>query len=124
MGRPFSGARRAQPVGRKQRGRGARSRSPPSLRRDTRGSRERHLTVCAIFGVVIQRWIKDWAARVDPRPRRTTPCQIARTLAEHERVYEAMEAGDPIAARVAMEEHILGSWRRRRLPDGDHHLHP
>lgn len=49
---------------------------------------------------------------------------IARTLAEHERVFAAMEAGDPIAARVAMEEHILGSWRRRRLPDGDHHLHP
>ena len=49
---------------------------------------------------------------------------VERTLAEHERVFAAMEAGDPIAARVAMEEHILGSWRRRRLPDGDHHLHP
>ena len=49
---------------------------------------------------------------------------IERTLYEHERVFEAMNAGDPVAARVAMEEHILGSWRRRRLPDGDHHLHP
>lgn len=49
---------------------------------------------------------------------------IELTLAEHERVFDAMDAGDPVAARVAMEEHILGSWRRRRLPDGDHHLHP
>ncbi|MDF2044894.1 FadR/GntR family transcriptional regulator [Microbacterium sp. Kw_RZR3] len=49
---------------------------------------------------------------------------IPRTLAEHERVFEAIEAGNAVAARVAMEEHILGSWRRRRLPDGVHHLSP
>lgn len=49
---------------------------------------------------------------------------IQRTLEEHERVYAAMEAGDPEGARVAMEEHILGSWRRRRFPDGAHHIQP
>ncbi|MFJ4036945.1 FadR/GntR family transcriptional regulator [Microbacterium sp. NPDC090007] len=46
------------------------------------------------------------------------------TLEEHERVFACIEAGDHEAARVAMEEHILGSWRRRRLPDGAHHLSP
>lgn len=49
---------------------------------------------------------------------------VERTLAEHERVFAAMEAGDAVGARVAMEEHILGSWRRRRPTDGHHHLHP
>lgn len=49
---------------------------------------------------------------------------MAFTLAEHERVFEAIQARDAEAARVAMEEHILGSWRRRRLPDGDHHIDP
>lgn len=38
------------------------------------------------------------------------------TLAEHERVVEAISTGDREAARVAMTEHILGSWERRRLP--------
>lgn len=38
------------------------------------------------------------------------------TLAEHERIVEAIASGDPEAARVAMSEHILGSWSRRRLP--------
>lgn len=38
------------------------------------------------------------------------------TLDEHERVFEAIVAGDRDAARRAMEEHILGSWERRRLP--------
>lgn len=38
------------------------------------------------------------------------------TLAEHERILEAISAGDQEAARVAMHEHILGSWERRRLP--------
>jgi len=38
------------------------------------------------------------------------------TLAEHTRILEAISAGDPEAARVAMGEHILGSWERRRLP--------
>ncbi|SDC99981.1 DNA-binding transcriptional regulator, FadR family [Microbacterium enclense] len=49
---------------------------------------------------------------------------VARTLEEHERVFEAIRAGDAAGARVAMEEHILGSWRRRRHPDGAHHLSP
>lgn len=38
------------------------------------------------------------------------------TLAEHEKILEAISAGDPEAARIAMSEHILGSWERRRLP--------
>lgn len=40
------------------------------------------------------------------------------TMTEHERIVEAISAGDPEAARVAMTEHILGSWQRRRLPNG------
>ena len=38
------------------------------------------------------------------------------TLAEHEKIVEAIAAGDPEAARAAMSAHILGSWSRRRLP--------
>lgn len=49
---------------------------------------------------------------------------VPRTIDEHERVWKAIEAGDAAAARLAMEEHILGSWRRRRFPDGAHHLSP
>lgn len=46
------------------------------------------------------------------------------TLEEHERIFACIQAGDEADARAAMEEHILGSWRRRRLPDGAHHLSP
>ena len=38
------------------------------------------------------------------------------TLAEHEKIVEAISAGDSEAARIAMSEHILNSWQRRRLP--------
>lgn len=38
------------------------------------------------------------------------------TLSEHEKIVEAISAGDAEAARVAMSAHILGSWSRRRLP--------
>lgn len=38
------------------------------------------------------------------------------TLSEHERILEAILAGDAESARIAMSEHILGSWERRRLP--------
>lgn len=38
------------------------------------------------------------------------------TLDEHKRIVEAIGAGDHEAARIAMHEHILGSWERRRLP--------
>lgn len=38
------------------------------------------------------------------------------TLAEHAAILEAISAGDEEAARIAMSEHILGSWSRRRLP--------
>lgn len=38
------------------------------------------------------------------------------TLAEHEKIVEAISSGDPEAAREAMSTHILGSWDRRRLP--------
>jgi len=40
------------------------------------------------------------------------------TLAEHERIVDAITAGDREAARIAMHDHILGSWERRRLPSG------
>jgi len=49
---------------------------------------------------------------------------LALTVTEHERVYEAIRSGEVEAARIAMEEHILGSWRRRRLTDGARHLDP
>ena len=38
------------------------------------------------------------------------------TLAEHKEIVEAIAAGDREAARIAMSEHILNSWQRRRLP--------
>ncbi|UFU02770.1 FadR family transcriptional regulator [Ruania suaedae] len=38
------------------------------------------------------------------------------TLAEHQAVVDAIDAGDREGARAAMREHILGSWQRRRLP--------
>lgn len=44
------------------------------------------------------------------------------TVQEHERIVAAIEAGDADAARAAMEDHILVSWRRRRFPDGDNHV--
>jgi len=42
------------------------------------------------------------------------------TMAEHQRVIDAIAAGDAEAARIAMTEHILGSWSRRRLPSERH----
>lgn len=38
------------------------------------------------------------------------------TIAESERIVQAISAGEPEAARAAMSEHILGAWHRRRLP--------
>ncbi|SEE67438.1 FadR/GntR family transcriptional regulator [Ruania alba] len=38
------------------------------------------------------------------------------TLAEHQAVVDAIDAGDERRAREAMRDHILGSWQRRRLP--------
>lgn len=38
------------------------------------------------------------------------------TIAESERVVDAITAGESEAARAAMSDHILGSWHRRRLP--------
>ena len=40
----------------------------------------------------------------------------ALTLVEHQRVLDAVAAGDPEAARAAMRDHIAQSWERRRLP--------
>lgn len=45
---------------------------------------------------------------------------FALTLAEHEKIAEAISAGDAEAARLAMSAHILGSWSRRRLPSPKH----
>lgn len=44
---------------------------------------------------------------------------VAATIAEHERILQAIAAGDPDAARTAMHDHIEIAWQRRRL-DGDH----
>lgn len=38
------------------------------------------------------------------------------TLEEHRRVYEAIAAGDPVAAEAAMRAHIMDAWQRRRFP--------
>lgn len=64
-------------------------------------------------------------ARQSARYNGNTPDDhVQSTLAEHELIFAAIQRGDAAAARVAMEEHILGSWRRRRLTDGAHHLEP
>jgi len=47
--------------------------------------------------------------------------QLDVTLGEHEAIYEAIAAGDPDAAELAMRRHILDAWRRRRPPRGDEH---
>ncbi|WP_105565811.1 FadR/GntR family transcriptional regulator [Microbacterium halophytorum] len=39
------------------------------------------------------------------------------TLGEHERIVAAITEGDADKARIAMSEHILGSWSRRRAPE-------
>ncbi|MDO9395812.1 MAG: FCD domain-containing protein, partial [Herbiconiux sp.] len=38
------------------------------------------------------------------------------TLVEHQRVLDAVVAGDADVAASAMREHIALSWERRRLP--------
>lgn len=40
-----------------------------------------------------------------------------KTLAEHRRVLEAIEAGDSAAAEAAMRAHIVDAWQRRRPPN-------
>jgi DNA-binding FadR family transcriptional regulator len=42
--------------------------------------------------------------------------QLDVTLHEHERVFAAIEAGDPDAAEKTMRDHILDAWERRRPP--------
>ncbi|MFF2371359.1 FadR/GntR family transcriptional regulator [Agromyces sp. NPDC058110] len=39
------------------------------------------------------------------------------TLEEHERVFAAIEAGDPDEAEAAMRAHIIDAWERRRPPN-------
>jgi DNA-binding FadR family transcriptional regulator len=39
------------------------------------------------------------------------------TLHEHSRVLDAIEAGDPDAAELAMRTHIMVAWQRRRPPN-------
>lgn len=56
-------------------------------------------------------------ARVSPRfDGITHEGDLAATLAEHEQVYAAIEAGDSEQARIAMLNHIQVAWSRRRLP--------
>ena len=42
--------------------------------------------------------------------------QLDVTLGEHERIFAAIEAGNPDAAERAMRAHILDAWERRRPP--------
>ena len=46
--------------------------------------------------------------------------QLDLTLHEHERVFHAIEAGDPDAAEQMMRAHILDAWERRRPPRPRH----
>jgi DNA-binding FadR family transcriptional regulator len=46
--------------------------------------------------------------------------QLDVTLHEHERVFDAIEAGDPDAAEQTMRAHILDAWERRRPPSPRH----
>ena len=46
--------------------------------------------------------------------------QLDVTLDEHERVFAAIEAGDPDAAEQTMRTHILDAWERRRPPSPRH----
>jgi DNA-binding FadR family transcriptional regulator len=39
------------------------------------------------------------------------------TLDEHQRVLDAIAAGDAAAAEAAMRQHIMDAWQRRRLPN-------
>jgi DNA-binding FadR family transcriptional regulator len=50
--------------------------------------------------------------------------QFATTQSEHEAIYEAIAAGDPDAAEVAMRRHILDAWQRRRPPRADESPRP
>lgn len=56
-------------------------------------------------------------ARASRRYSRHSPLDL--TLAEHEKIYEAIAAGDPDAAEHAMRRHILDAWQRRRPPRAD-----
>jgi DNA-binding FadR family transcriptional regulator len=49
-----------------------------------------------------------------------TRAAFDQTLAEHRRVLEAIEAGDPVAAEAAMRAHIVDAWQRRRPPNAKH----
>jgi GntR family transcriptional regulator, galactonate operon transcriptional repressor len=42
------------------------------------------------------------------------PAELALTLTEHARVYEAIEAGNGDLAERAMRQHIADAWARRR----------
>jgi DNA-binding FadR family transcriptional regulator len=52
--------------------------------------------------------------------RFSLPSRLDVTLHEHERVFAAIEAGDPDAAEQAMRAHILDAWERRRPPSPRH----
>jgi DNA-binding FadR family transcriptional regulator len=39
------------------------------------------------------------------------------TLDEHQKVLDAIAAGDAAAAEAAMRQHIIDAWQRRRLPN-------
>jgi DNA-binding FadR family transcriptional regulator len=45
------------------------------------------------------------------------PDAVPLTLDEHSAIVDAIKRNDPVAAEKAMNDHITGSWERRRLPD-------
>lgn len=53
-------------------------------------------------------------ARESARYNLHSPFEV--TLHEHERIFAAIEAGDPDAAERTMRAHILDAWERRRPP--------
>jgi GntR family galactonate operon transcriptional repressor len=94
------------------------------LLEDSAGFREAdvhfHLTVMELSGNELAENIARFLIAHAVESDRYTGVDPARafelTLTEHERIVEAISTGDAEAARIAMSEHILGSWERRRLP--------
>lgn len=64
------------------------------------------------FGRVIVRKVSAWS-RAAPRPLGHDPREVECSHAGHERILDAVLAGDSLAAAEAMRAHILDSWAKR-----------
>lgn len=84
---------------------------------------EFHRTVAAATGnpymvqflVFVSERVRDSILAAGNRQRSDDMASI--TLGEHKRILEAIEAGDPQAAQVAMQQHLAGAAHRVGLPD-------